>query len=174
MNIRKLAHGLYAGTAYVVGMGALLYLMAFVIGAPVPKTIDAGPTVPLPESPLMNLALLAAFLVPHSVMARPRFKACSRPSRPVPFTARWLYGLVRHPISLGWLLVFWSSPVMSAGHLVFALGMSLYIAMVTPLEERDLVTEHGDEYRRYQAHVPAFVPIPRRDDEHTEPSRRFS
>ena len=84
--------------------------------------------------------------------------------RPLPrptFTARWLYAWVRHPISLGWLLVFWTTPHMTLGHLALAVVMSLYIVIVTPLEEADLVDELGDDYRAYRTRVRRFLPWPR-------------
>lgn len=70
-----------------------------------------------------------------------------RTAQTVPFTARFLYGVVRHPISLGWLVLFWSTPHMTVGHLLFAGTMSLYIFVVTPIEEADLLAALGDEYR---------------------------
>lgn len=242
---KKALYGSYAVLAYTIGLGSLLYLMGFMIDAPLPKTIDAGGAAPLdtPIALATNIAILVAFLVPHSVMARPRFKAWwtriippelerttyiavsgistalmlwawrpmplaawatesravryalyaayaggwltivlatfnidhfaffglrqvwdairARAPRKVPFTARWLYAFVRHPISLGWLFVFWSTPRMTVGHLVFAIGMSLYIAIVTPIEERDLVAELGDDYIRYRERVRGFVPLRR-------------
>jgi protein-S-isoprenylcysteine O-methyltransferase Ste14 len=81
-----------------------------------------------------------------------------RTARTVPFTARFLYGIVRHPISLGWIILFWSTPNMTAGHLLFATCMTVYIAIVTPIEEADLVQALGDDYRRYRGRVGAFIP----------------
>ena len=39
---------------------------------------------------------------------------------------------------------------MTAGHLLFALGMTGYILIATQLEERDLVAALGDQYRDYR------------------------
>lgn len=50
---------------------------------------------------------------------------------------------------------------MTGGHLLFAAVMTLYIALVTPIEERDLVATLGDDYRRYRKRVRAFLPFPR-------------
>lgn len=90
------------------------------------------------------------------------------------FCARWLYALVRHPISLGWMLTPWLTPHMTVGQLVFALGTAVYVLVATVFEERDLVAELGDTYRRYRQQVPAFIPGLRRasrDDSLTAPSR---
>jgi len=75
------------------------------------------------------------------------------------FSARWLYGLVRHPISLGWMLMPWVTPHLSVGHVVFALGVTSYILIATPFEEKDLIDELGARYREYRKNVPAFIPF---------------
>lgn len=80
---------------------------------------------------------------------------------PTTFTARYLYGVTRHPISLGWLVVFWSTPHMTLGHLLMALVCSVYIFIVTPIEEADLIRELGEPYLAYQKRVRAFIPLPR-------------
>jgi protein-S-isoprenylcysteine O-methyltransferase Ste14 len=69
-----------------------------------------------------------------------------------------LYRFLRHPLYLGWLIVFWAAPTMTAGHLFFALGMSAYILLAIPLEERDLAELHGESYRAWRERTPAFVP----------------
>jgi protein-S-isoprenylcysteine O-methyltransferase Ste14 len=78
------------------------------------------------------------------------------------FCARWLYGIVRHPISLGWMLVPWITPHMTIGQLTFAVGTMVYVLVATVFEERDLVADLGDRYRAYRTQVPAFVPRLRR------------
>lgn len=75
-----------------------------------------------------------------------------------PFCARWLYGIVRHPISLGWMLTPWLTPHMTVGQITFALGVTTYVLMATIFEEADLVAELGDAYSRYRGEVPAFIP----------------
>lgn len=78
------------------------------------------------------------------------------------FVTPWLYKLVRHPLYVGWLLIFWGTPTMTAGHLLFSVAMSAYILIALRFEERDLVRHIGEPYRRYQEEVPALLPRPGR------------
>jgi protein-S-isoprenylcysteine O-methyltransferase Ste14 len=73
-------------------------------------------------------------------------------------TARYLYALVRHPISLGWMVAPFATPHLTVGHVVFALSTVVYILLATPFEERDLIDDLGDVYRDYRRRVPAFLP----------------
>lgn len=68
------------------------------------------------------------------------------------------YKLVRHPLYVGWIMVFWSTPTMTAGHLFFALVTTIYILVAIQLEERDLMDVHGVDYVNYRNEVPMLVP----------------
>lgn len=74
------------------------------------------------------------------------------------FVTPYLYKLVRHPLYVGWLLIFWGVPTMTFGHFLFSAGMSAYILIAIRYEERDLADHIGEPYRRYQQQVPALVP----------------
>jgi protein-S-isoprenylcysteine O-methyltransferase Ste14 len=49
---------------------------------------------------------------------------------------------------------------MTVAHLVFALATSTYILIAIRLEERDLVSIHGDDYVEYRRRTPMLIPRP--------------
>lgn len=81
---------------------------------------------------------------------------------PPKFRQPALYRIVRHPLYVGWLIVFWAAPVMTIAHLVFALVTTAYILVAIQLEERDLIHFHGESYREYRRRVPMLVPFAKR------------
>ncbi len=77
-----------------------------------------------------------------------------------PLSDRGIYGWTRHPMMLGMFIMLWATPVMTAGHLLFALAMSAYMVVGTQYEERDLLRHFGTEYADYRDRVPRIVPRP--------------
>jgi methanethiol S-methyltransferase len=230
----------YGALSYAVFLIAFLYAIGFVGNLVVPKGIDSGPVRSTGEALIVNVLLLGAFAIQHSVMARPGFKkwwtkiipkSIERSTfvlfasllllllfwqwRAMPmrvwvventvgqfllqalFYLGWLivflgtfminhfdlfglrqvylnlrnreyselgfrtpgfYKFVRHPIMLGFLIAFWATPVMTAGHLLFAAATTGYILIALQLEERDLVHFFGDQYRSYRQKTSMLIP----------------
>lgn len=235
---------LYGMVAYMVFFVTFTYMIGFVGGFVVPKTIDSGIEASLASALTVNLVLIALFAIQHTIMARPGFKkwwtriipaSAERSTfvlvtslllallfwqwRPMAgviweienipgrfamwalFCAGWvlvflssfvinhfdlfglrqvflhlrgkaythlnfkvfsLYRFVRHPLMTGFLLAMWATPRMTVSHLVFTLGMTVYILMGIRFEERDLVRFHGRAYQEYRKKVPMLVPSLRR------------
>lgn len=80
------------------------------------------------------------------------------PYRSPQFYTPSLYKLVRHPLYVGWLTIFWAAPTMTVAHLVFAIATTVYILIAIRLEERDLVDAFGDRYTAYRRNTPMLIP----------------
>ncbi|HYM25781.1 MAG TPA: isoprenylcysteine carboxylmethyltransferase family protein [Vicinamibacterales bacterium] len=63
------------------------------------------------------------------------------------------YALVRHPLYLGWIVLVFAAPHMTADRLAFAAISSGYLLIAVPWEERSLRQSFGDAYIRYEARV---------------------
>lgn len=109
------------------------------------------------------LVLLATFLINHFDLFGLRqvyLYLRGIEYKPLKFGTPFLYRYVRHPLYLGFMIGFWATPTMTITHLVFAVATTAYMLIAIQLEERDLVNEHGDNYRRYRAEVPMIIPRP--------------
>jgi len=231
---------LYAAIVYLLFLASFVYAVAFVGNFGAPTALDGAPSMPAWQALAIDLGLLAAFAVQHSLMARKGFKAWWTKIVPpaveratyVLFASVFLFGLcwhwqpiggvvwqandagvaqmieavawvgwgvlllatflinhfelfglrqawaklrghslpapefrtpllykhVRHPIYLGFLMAFWAAPLMTVGHLLFALGATGYILVGIWFEERDLVAHFGERYRAYRDEVPMLLP----------------
>ena len=82
-----------------------------------------------------------------------------RPYTALRFGTPGPYRIVRHPLYVGWLFAFWSTPTMTLAHLLFSVATTAYILLAIQFEERDLVREHGETYESYRRSVPMLVPF---------------
>jgi methanethiol S-methyltransferase len=230
----------YGIVAYLIFFIVFLYAIGFIGGFAVPTMLDGIPDAPLSKALLVDLALLSAFALQHSGMARPAFKrwwtkvipeaaerstyvllsslalialfvfwepiggviwsapaGLARDSVVALYLFGWalllyttflidhfdlfglkqvwrrlgdkvyrapvfrtpsLYKLVRHPLYIGWLTIFWAAPKMTAAHLLFAAVCTAYILIAIRWEERDLETAFGDVYADYKSRTPMLLP----------------
>lgn len=105
--------------------------------------------------------LVATFLINHFDLFGLRqvwLYLLGRPYTPLVFRTPGPYRIVRHPLYVGWLLVFWSAPAMTSAHLFFATVTTAYILVAIQFEERDLIGLHA-EYAEYRRQVPMLLPI---------------
>jgi protein-S-isoprenylcysteine O-methyltransferase Ste14 len=153
-------------STYVLASSAVLALL-FGLWQPIPASVweISGPVGSAVARGLflggVGLVLYSTFLIDHfdlfglrQVVLHFRRKAYAEKR----FATPSLYRFLRHPLYVGWIVTFWATPVMSAGHFVFALVMTAYILVAIPLEERDLESALGEGYRRWRESTPAFVP----------------
>jgi len=230
----------YGTLAYLIFFIVFLYAIGFIGGFAVPTTLDGIPAAPLSQALLVDLALLSAFAIQHSGMARPAFKrwwtkvipeaaerstyvllsslalialfvfwepiggvvwnapaGVARDSVVALYLFGWalllyttflidhfdlfglkqvwrrlgdkayrapvfrtpsLYKLVRHPLYIGWLTIFWAAPTMTAAHFLFAAVCTAYILVAIRWEERDLESAFGETYADYKSRTPMLLP----------------
>jgi protein-S-isoprenylcysteine O-methyltransferase Ste14 len=154
-------------STYVVATCVVLALMFrfwVPIEAPVVWQVNHGAGVALLWSLFAAgwlLVLVSTFLINHFELfglAQVFARLTRRVMPETEFKTPMLYRYVRHPLYVGLLLSFWSVPVMTAGRLLFALGSTAYILIGIAFEERDLVQQFGERYRRYSAEVGMLLP----------------
>ena len=107
--------------------------------------------------------LLSTFMISHFELfgLRQVWLNLRQASDPPPvFRTPFLYGFVRHPIYLGFILAFWGAAHMTQGHLLFAAMTTAYILIAIQFEEHDLISVFGEHYVAYRKRVSMLVPMP--------------
>jgi protein-S-isoprenylcysteine O-methyltransferase Ste14 len=153
-------------TTYVL-LASLVLLLLFWQWRPMPAVVwqIADPQIAAAITALSFvgwiIVLLSTFLINHFELFGLHQAVNNLTARPMPaprFRTPLLYGFVRHPLYLGFIIAFWAAPTMTAGHLLFAVVTTAYIVVAIQFEERDLIELFGDEYRRYRDRVSMLVP----------------
>ena len=109
--------------------------------------------------------LLSTFLINHFELfglQQAWFHMLRREAEPPKFRTPFFYKWVRHPLYLGFFLAFWAAPEMTAGHLLLAVGLSIYMLIAIRYEEHDLVSLFGRDYELYREQVGMLIPRFRR------------
>jgi protein-S-isoprenylcysteine O-methyltransferase Ste14 len=146
---------------------AIVTFALIVLWQPVPTTVWQADSL-IAYNTLLTVGLLGWALVFYSTFQINHFDLFGlrqvwlyfrgKPNTQLPFQVSGLYRYIRHPIMTGALIGIWVTPVMTVGHLVFALGMSLYILIGVYHEEKDLIRAFGDKYRAYIQSTGKFIP----------------
>ena len=87
-----------------------------------------------------------------------RFRQGQAAHEQFPFRCQGVLRYVRHPWYSGGLTLLWGLGPYTNLTLAVRVLLSFYIVVGTMLEERKLIDELGDEYRRYQRQVPMLIP----------------
>ena len=154
-------------STYVILASAALALL-YVLWRPLPAIVwqvdnPAGVTALWALFALgWTVVLLSTFMIGHADLFGLRqvwLNMRSRDRGPDGFRMPAFYRIVRHPIMVGFFIAFWATPVMTVGHLLFAIATTGYILVAVQLEERDLIAHFGNAYREYRERVPAFIPF---------------
>lgn len=118
-----------------------------------------------------TILFVSTFLINHFDLFGLRqtyLELIGRPYTKLNFKEVSLYKYVRHPIYLGVVTGLWFTPTMSYTHLLLALSSTAYVFIGIMYEERDLLTEFGNNYRYYQLRVPRLLPFTRMSQRKSE------
>lgn len=154
-------------STYVL-MSSLVLVVLFYFWQPMPQTVWSV-AAPLWAGVLTGLffvgfamVLASTFMINHFDLfgLLQGWLGFKRKEMPAPtFTEPYFYRFVRHPLYLGFLIAFWATPVMTAGHLLFAAIWTAYIFIAIGYEERDLARVFGEKYRDYADRTPMILPF---------------
>jgi len=114
-----------------------------------------------------GLVLISTFLINHFDLFGLRqtwLYVTGRQYRQLPFRTPLFYRFVRHPLYLGFLIAFWSTPIMTVAHLLFAILTTGYILTAIIFEEKDLAAQFGESYITYKQNSSKIIPFLKRNN----------
>ncbi len=157
-------------STYVLVASTVLILL-FLLWQPLPTIIwsldGSGGNVLLGISFVgWGIVLLSTFLINHFHLfglTQAYAHLTDKGRSDLRFRTPFLYKIVRHPLYLGFLIAFWSAPTMTIGHLIFSIGMTVYIFIGIWHEERDLSKVYGTRYEQYKRTTSKILPFPKSD-----------
>jgi protein-S-isoprenylcysteine O-methyltransferase Ste14 len=160
---------IYHGAFYSVTTGIALFIMIFLWQHTPVMLIESHGAVRLFMRALFFIALVLCMWGIRSVGnfdgfgIRPFIRAIkgksSTAAKSQLLSIKGPYQFVRHPLYLSFILIVWSNPDISADMLLCSALWTAWIIIGTILEERDLIANFGDDYKRYSAKVPMLIPI---------------
>ena len=109
-----------------------------------------------------TIVLISTFLINHFDLFGLRhvwLHFTGEKYKPLPFKTPFIYKYVRHPLYMGFMIAFWSTPVMTIAHLLFALMTTAYMLTAIQFEENDLVKQFGARYKAYKNSAPMIIPF---------------
>ncbi|MDP5218746.1 NnrU family protein [Ruegeria sp. 2205SS24-7] len=152
-------------STYVV-QSSLCLALAMWLWQPMDMTLWslAGPSQIVPFATFAlgaAIVLWSTFLIDHFELFGLRQSWTHLRGTPMPtpeFKTPALYRIVRHPMQLGIIILLFSTPQLTVGHLLFAGSMTAYIFVGLYFEERALLRMFGARYAAYQRNVPFLFP----------------
>lgn len=109
-----------------------------------------------------GIVLVSTFLINHFDLFGLRqvwFYFIGKKYEPLPFRTPFFYKYVRHPLYLGFMIAFWSTPTMTIAHLFFAIMTTVYMLTAIQFEENDLIKQFGTNYQEYKKTAPMIIPF---------------
>lgn len=152
-------------STYVL-FSSLALILLFRFWQPLPQTVwategTAAQVLTAISFLSWGMVLISTFLISHFHLFglhQGFAKMMGYESSGGPFVTPLFYKYVRHPIYVGFIIAFWAAPVMSLGHLIFAIATTGYILIGIWFEERDLIQHFGARYTQYQRTVGMLIP----------------
>lgn len=135
-----------------VWVASLLFLTVCWLWQPLPGLIWETTGVAFAVLSLIQMAGVVLSIQAAGIVGHWELAGLRQPdhTKAVEFHAAGPFGIVRHPIYLGWVLIVFATPVMTSSRLLFALVSTAYLIAAIPWEEASLVQSFGERYRAYQ------------------------